>query len=98
MHLLPHYRGGVMFPRFFKHKMREVASFLKIMKGKVTQDDSQRVEGAKKALNAMKDERKVYEQEIKDAYQGVDPDTKRYQADAKDKVLRESGGQDITAI
>lgn len=89
-----------MFPRFFKHKMREVASFLKIMKGKVTQDDSERIEGAKKALNAMKDERKVYEKEIDDAYKGIDPDTKRYNAaeEGKDKVLRESGGQDISAI
>ena len=85
-----------MFPTFFKHKMREVGSFLRIMKGKVTRDDKERAKGVDEALNAMKDEKKVYEKEKAEALRGVDSDLNKN--DPRDKVLRESGGQDISAI
>lgn len=92
-----------MFPEFFKNKMREVGSFLKIMRGKVTGDDQKRAEGVDDALNAMKDEKKVYQKEKKEAQSGIDSDVNvRYRMDhpidPADKVIRESGGQDISAI
>lgn len=31
-------------------------------------------------------------------YGGIDPDSKRYQSDPQEKVLKEAGGQDISAI
>lgn len=80
-----------MSPKFFAHKMREVASFLKIMKGKVTGNKKDRVEGVDDALNAMKDEKKVYMDEKREAL------NEQPQA-GQDKVYRESGGQDISAI
>lgn len=87
-----------MFPKFFKHKMREVGAFFKIMRGKATQDDSLRKEGVDDALNAMKDEKSVYQGEKQEASRGIDTDTHRYEEEAQEKVLRESGGQDISAI
>lgn len=90
-----------MFPTFFKHKMREVASFLRIMKGKVTGNDQERIKGADQALNAMKDERRVYQNEKAEAKSGVDSDINlqnRRNPEPQEKVLRESGGQDLTAI
>lgn len=80
-----------MSPKFFFHKMREVASFLKIMRGKATGNKKDRVEGVDDALNAMKDEKKVYLDEKREAL------NQQPQA-GQDKVLRESGGQDISAI
>jgi len=77
-----------MFPEFFKNKMREVGSFLKIMRGKATGNDQKRQEGVDDALNAMRDEKQVYLNEKREAQRGVD----------SDKVIRESGGQDISAI
>lgn len=87
-----------MFPDFFKHKAKEVKSFLKIMKGKVSGNDQERVKGVEDALRNTKDEQKTYQAERDNAYAGIDPDTKRYQPDPEEKVLRESGGQDISAI
>lgn len=92
-----------MFPEFFKNKMREVGSFLKIMRGKATKNDKVRREGVDDALNAMKDEKKVYLKERREAEAGVDSDiSDRYRRehpiDPSDKVIRESGGQDISAI
>lgn len=69
--------------KFFFHKMKEVGNFLKILRGKATNDSQKRIEGVDGALNAMKDEKQDYEEE---------------KSKAEDKVLRESGGQDITAI
>lgn len=91
-----------MFPTFFKHKMREVKSFLRIMKGKVTGNDQERQRGVDEALNAMNDERRVYENEKREAKKGVDSDVKvrnggTPKADPRDKPIRESG-QDISAI
>ena len=86
-----------MFPTFFRHKMREVAAFLKIMKGKATKNDQMRSQGVNDALNAMKDERQIYEGEKEEAMRGRDSDLKRNE-DPAIKVLRESGGQDISAI
>lgn len=87
-----------MFPTFFKHKMREVKSFLRIMKGKATGDDQERQRGVDEALNAMKDEKRVYENEKREAKKGVDSDVAtRPSADPRDKPIRESG-QDISAI
>lgn len=85
-----------MFPTFFKHKMREVGSFLRIMKGKVTGNPEERKKGVDQALNAMKDERQVYENEKAEAERGVDSDIPLKKG--QEKVLRESGGQDISAI
>lgn len=92
-----------MFPEFFKNKMREVGSFLKIMKGKATKNDQLRAEGVDDALNAMKDEKKVYQKEKNEAQSGVDSDLsdrfrREHPLDPSDKVIRESGGQDISAI
>lgn len=92
-----------MFPEFFKNKMREVGSFLRIMKGKATGNDHERARGVDEALNAMKDEKKVYLKEKGEAERGIDSDiSARYRrehpADPSDKVIRESGGQDISAI
>ena len=80
-----------MSPQFFIHKMREVASFLKIMRGKATGNKKDRVVGADNALRAMKDEKEVYLDERRQALNEI-PKA------GKDKVLRESGGQDISAI
>lgn len=85
-----------MFPTFFKHKMREVGSFLRIMKGKLTGNDLERAKGVDQALSAMKDEKRVYEKEKAEAGQGVDSDIPVRKG--QEKVLRESGGQDISAI
>ncbi len=89
-----------MFPEFFKNKMREVGSFLKIMRGKATGNDQKRAEGVDDALNAMKDEKKVYKKERNEALSGVDSDinTRFRNEHPADKVIRESGGQDISAI
>jgi uncharacterized protein YjbJ (UPF0337 family) len=92
-----------MFPEFFMHKMREVKSFLKIMRGKATGNKKDRVEGVDDALNAMKDEKKVYQREKNEARSGRDEEyTERYASehisDPRDKIARESGGQDISAI
>ena len=56
-----------MKPSFFVHKMREVKSFLQIMRGKVTGDKEDRKEGVNKALDAMKDEKEVYLDEKREA-------------------------------
>lgn len=80
-----------MNPKFFFHKMREVGSFFKIMKGKATGNKKDRVDGVDEALNAMKDEKDVYLDEKQKALKGQ-PEA------GQDKVLRESGGQDISAI
>lgn len=83
-----------MSPKFFLHKMREVASFLKIMGGKATKSPETRVEGVKDALNAMDDERKVYIEEMEDAIQ------EQGTASPKDKVARELGSnypRDVSA-
>lgn len=87
-----------MFPDFFRHKFKEVKSFLRIMKGKATGNDRERAAGVDDALKNMKEEQKTYEKEREEAYRGIDPDTKRFQPDPEEKVLRESGGQDISAI
>lgn len=87
-----------MFPDFFRHKFKEVKSFLRIMKGKATGNDRERAAGVEDALRNMKKEQKTYENERDDAYRGIDLDTKRYQPDPQEKVLKESGGQDISAI
>jgi|GEM_PF-4429180 len=81
-----------MFPTFFKHKMREVKSFLKIVRGKASGSKEDRVKGVDQALDAMDDERKVYQQEKQEALREKQPEA------GQDKVLRESGGQDISAI
>lgn len=88
----------IMFPDFFKHKLKEVKSFLRIVKGKATGNDQERANGVDDALRNMKEEQKTYQTEKDNAYAGIDPDTKRYQEDPQEKVLRESGGQDISAI
>lgn len=41
-------------------------------------------------------ERQIYEDERLKSLEGIDPDSKRYQDD--EKVLKQSGGQDISAI
>lgn len=56
-----------MFPTFFIHKMREVKSFLQIMRGKATGNNEDRIKGVDKALNAMKDEKRVYLNEKRQA-------------------------------
>ena len=76
-----------MFPTFFFHKMREVASVLQIVKGKVSGKTKERVKGVDNALNAMDDERKVYEKEKRDAFQAKTPD-----------MIDRPANQDISAI
>jgi hypothetical protein len=71
-----------MFPKFFKHKMREVKSFLRIMRGKASGNKDDRVKGVDQALDAMEDERKVYQQEKQEALREKQPEA----------------GQDISAI
>lgn len=85
-----------MFPTFFKYKMREVRSFFRIMKGKLTGNNKERVAGADQALHAIKDEQRIYEKEKDVASRKVDSDNPITRG--QDKVLRESGGQDISAI
>jgi hypothetical protein len=90
-----------MFPQFFQNKFKEVKSFFRIMKGKVSADDRERVRGVDDAIKNLERERDVYEQERLDALSGIDPDTKRYQDEKEtqeEKVLKQSGGQDISAI
>jgi hypothetical protein len=88
-----------MFPDFFVHKMREVASFLQIVKGKVKGDSELRSRGVENALNVLEDERKVYEKEKKAARRGeiTDPAIDRT-GEMIDKPVRESENRDISAI
>ncbi|HXH75676.1 MAG TPA: hypothetical protein VNJ08_11955 [Bacteriovoracaceae bacterium] len=89
-----------MSPKFFFHKMREVASFLQIMKGKITGNDKERVEGVNNALNAMKDEKEVYLEEKEDAQKSRHR-TRARKSSSKEKVIRESNRdieRDISAI
>lgn len=72
-----------MNANFFKNKMKEVRSFFKIMKGKATSRPQERVEGVNEALRSMEEEKQEYLKE---------------REAAENKVLRESGGQDISAI
>jgi hypothetical protein len=70
---------------------------------RIRKNDQLRAEGVDDALNAMKDEKKVYQQEKNEAQSGVDSDLsdrfrRDHPLDPSDKVIRESGGQDISAI
>lgn len=85
-----------MFPKFVKHKMREVGSFLKIKRGKATKNNQERAEGVNDALQAMKDEQSVYQEENQDALRGVDRDSKRKRPN--EKILRTEVDRDISAI
>ena len=76
-----------MFPGFFKHKLTEVKSFLKGKRGNQNRE-----------MNKVDDVEVNYQKARQEAFPGFDPDTKRYQEDPQEKVLRESGGQDISAI
>ncbi|MFP5386955.1 MAG: hypothetical protein ACLGHN_12810 [Bacteriovoracia bacterium] len=88
-----------MFPEFFQNKVKEVRGFLKIMKGKLKSDDRERLRGVEDSLKNLERERHIYEDERLKALNGIDPDTKRYQEEQPDeKVLKQSGGQDISAI
>lgn len=80
-----------MNPKFFFHKMREVRSFFKIIKGKVIGSKKDRVNGVDDALKAMNDERQVYLDEKQKALH-------EQPQSGQEKVFRESGGQDISAI
>ena len=82
-----------MNAKFFFHKMREVKNFLKIVRGKAKGEPHDRVKGVDGALNAMEDEKRVYLEEKNKALQ-----EEREARTPQDKVLRESGGQDISAI
>ncbi len=64
-----------MSPKFFFYKMREVASFLKMMRGKATGIKKDHVEGVERR-HVLSDRPQK----------------------AQEKVLRQSGGQDISAI
>ncbi len=83
-----------MFPEFFKHKAKEVLSFLQIMKGKVTKDDKARQKGVDEALKAMDEERRVYLKEKEEAAHNTDSDlpTRQKRKDSRDY------GRDISAI
>lgn len=72
-----------MNTHFFKNKMKEVRNFLKIIRGRVKKDPRERLEGTKGALQAVEEEKKEYLRE---------------KQEAENKVLREAGGQDISAI
>ncbi len=86
-----------MSPKFFVHKMREVASFLQIMKGKITGSKQERIKGVDNALDAMKDERQVYLDEKQEALNKSNSRTKKKFNGNNEKVIRESS-QDISAI
>jgi hypothetical protein len=81
-----------MFPEFFKHKLKEIGSFLKIVGGKVTRDKEQQIQGAESALEASDEIRQDYLDEKRSAEREKQPET------GQEKVLRESCGQDISAI
>lgn len=92
-----------MFPTFFFHKMREVASFLQIVKGKVLGSPKERIKGVDNALNAMDDERQVYLKEKKEALQSktsAKPKNKKNVKMNTSKMNKPSrnSGQDISAI
>jgi hypothetical protein len=76
-----------MFPNFFKHKLSEVKSFFKGKRHEHNRD-----------VDNVDDVEINYQKARQDAFPGFDPDTKRYQEDPQEKVLKESGGQDISAI
>ncbi len=84
-----------MFPTFFKHKAKEVLSFLHIMKGKVTGNDEVRKQGVDEALRAMDKEREVYLREKREAERNIDSDVSGRKN--SDNSSRDSG-QDISAI
>jgi hypothetical protein len=84
-----------MFPTFFKHKAKEVLSFLHIMKGKVTGNDEVRKQGVDEALRAMDEEREVYLNEKREAERNIDSDVPGRKK--SDNSSRETG-QDISAI
>lgn len=75
-----------MFSNFFKRKLQNLKEFFVTRMGKTA---------SAKDLRLRQDQSKITETS---AYDGIDPDSKRYQPDPKEKVLRESGGQDISAI
>ncbi len=84
-----------MFPTFFKHKAKEVLSFLHIMKGKVTGNDEDRKDGVDEALRAMDEERQVYLREKKEAEKNIDSEVpRRKNGDDSGREM----GQDISAI
>jgi len=77
-----------MSPKFFVHKMKEVARFLEIMRGKVFGTKKDRVQVDDEAIS---DEKKVYLDKKRQALDEMP------QA-GQDKVYRNTGGQDISAI
>ena len=75
---------------FFKHKMKEVKSFLKLVTGKAVNNEELKEEGAQEALSAMNQERKHYESELT-------PKVKKTKH--RPKIKRDqSNGRDISAI
>jgi hypothetical protein len=84
-----------MFPAFFKHKAKEVLSFLHIMKGKASGNDEVRKQGVDEALRSMDQERQVYLREKKEAEKNIDSDVPGRKN--SDNSGRETG-QDISAI
>lgn len=56
-----------MGPKFFIYKMREVKSFLQIVRGKIFHKQEDRIEGVNNALDAMKDEKRQYTKERREA-------------------------------
>lgn len=65
-----------------------LSGFFKSLKGKKKNSDQER--------KKLERERQTYEEERLKALGGIDPDSKRFQDD--EKVLKQSGGQDISAI
>lgn len=72
-----------MNSHFFKNKMKEVRNFMRIMRGRAKRDHHERIKGAESALRSVEEEKKEYLKE---------------KQDAENKVLKEAGGQDISAI
>lgn len=91
-----------MNPEFFVHKMREVKSLVSLMWAKVKHDDEARLEAAENALEELDDERKFYENEVKEVLKAKK--AQKYKASKQsyqDKVERESNqkqNRDISAI
>lgn len=87
-----------MFPDFFIHKFREVGSFIEILKGRIMGDSKVRLSGVENALKAMKDERKVYEKERRDALRRPMAAPIDQTGEMIDRPVRESENRDISAI
>jgi uncharacterized protein YjbJ (UPF0337 family) len=88
-----------MWPAFFQHKKMELIGFLHLLRGKLTGNDQEQINGANQALNALDEEREVYLKEKRAAIRRVNPDwpeKKKTDFVPQGREERESNNRDIS--